>query len=131
IAKPGAHERHDFVPSRLWSDEVGLLGVQLDQLVLECRQLKKIVFFFYRFRWSPTLGAGSAGSNGIHIKFIEDAVLAGVTAFVDVSVIADPAEQLLYAALVFVRSGADVVVIGQSHPVPQGAKLGRDFIGEV
>ena len=39
--------------------------------------------------------------------------------------------QRLHALLVPVGGGADEVVVGQAHPVPERAELGGDFIGEL
>ena len=30
-----------------------------------------------------------------------------------------------------VRSGADVIIVGQAHSIPEGAEFRRDFIGEL
>ena len=57
--------------------------------------------------------------------------MAGVAAFVDVAVVADPLPQRLHTLLVPVGGGADEVVVGQSHPVPKRTELGGDFIGEL
>src|SRR6266446_4192579 len=39
--------------------------------------------------------------------------------------------QSLHALLVPVRRGADVVVVGQAHAIPESAELRRDFISEL
>ena len=63
--------------------------VQLQQPVGKCGKLEEIIFLFDRFGGTPAFGARRAGSNRIHVEFVEHAVLAGVVALVDVSVVPD------------------------------------------
>ena len=131
IAQAGAHERHHFVAPRFGTNEIRLAGVELQQLVLKCRELEEIILFFHRLRGTPAFGAGRAWSHDIHVELVEDAVLAGVAALVDVAFVAEHAPQRLHALLVFVGRGANEVVVGQAHPVPESAEFGGDFVGEL
>ena len=69
-------------------NEFRILGVQLQQFVLERRQLEEVIFFRDRFRRPSALGTWRAGADGIHVKFVKDAILAGVFALVDEAVLA-------------------------------------------
>src|SRR5208283_6189874 len=106
IAQSRAYERNHFVAARLGTDELRV-GVKLQQLVLKRRELKEIVFFLDRFRGATANRAGVAGFGAVHIEFIRETVLAGVTSFVDESLIANAPEQFLHALLVAVFGGAD------------------------
>ena len=52
-------------------------------------------------------------------------------AFVDIAGVRNALPQGLHALLVPRGSRADVVVVAEAHAVPEAAKLGRDFIGEL
>ena len=66
----------------------GLLVVELEQLVLEGRELEEVVLFADGFGDAPAVGAGRAGRR-VHIQLVGDAVLAGVGALVDESAVAE------------------------------------------
>src|SRR5439155_21824472 len=68
--------------------------------------------------------------SDFHVHLIEYAILPGIAIFIDISVVAKLFPKLLYATLVTVRSGSDVVVISDPHPVPQRAEFTGDFVGE-
>src|SRR5208283_5127674 len=77
---------------------------------------------------APASWAGIARLRAVHVQFVGDAVLPGIRAFVDVTVVANHAEEMLYAFLVPVFRGADEVVVRNPHPVPEFSELGRNFI---
>src|ERR1700675_752082 len=52
-------------------------------------------------------------------------------ALIDMAVILYAFPQSLYAPLVPVRRGADVIIVGQAHAIPERAEFRRDFIGEL
>src|SRR5260370_1133482 len=87
IAQAAAYEGEHFIAPRLGADEIGLLGVEADQLVLECRELEKIIFFLHRFRGAAAFRAGRTRADGINVEFVKYTILAGVVALVDVAVI--------------------------------------------
>ena len=130
IAQAAAHEREHFVAARLRADEIGLLGVEANQLVLERREFEVIVFFVDGFRGAAAIGAGSAGLR-IDVEFIGNAVLAGVSSLVDIAVIANLAPQRLHALLVARGGGADEIVVGQAHALPERTEFGGNFVGEL
>src|SRR4029077_17737590 len=66
ITQAAAHEREHFIAPRLGTDEVRLLGVKVDQLVLECRELEKIIFFLHCFSGAAALRAGRTRTDGIY-----------------------------------------------------------------
>ena len=68
--------------------EIWLLGIEADELVLECRELEVVVFFVDGFGGASAIGAGSAGLR-IDVELVEDAILAGVGSLIDVAVIAN------------------------------------------
>ena len=131
IAQSAADEREHFIAPRLGADEMGLLGVEADQLVLKCRELEKIIFFLHRFRGATALRAGRTRTDGIDVEFVKHAILAGVVALIDVAVILYAFPQSLHALLVPVRRGADVIIVGQAHAIPERTEFRRDFIGEL
>ena len=98
ITQSGAHERHHLVPPGLGANEIGLLGVQLQQLVLKRRKPEEVILFLHRFGRASALGAGRARSHRIHVEFVEHAILAGIGALVDVPVVTNAPEQFLHAA---------------------------------
>ena len=87
IAQSAADEREHFIAPRLGADEVRLVGVKANQLVLESRELEKIILFLHRFRGAAALRAGRTRTDGIDVEFVKHTILAGVVALVDVAVI--------------------------------------------
>ncbi len=71
-----------------------MLGVEFEQLVLERRELEEVIFFVDGFGDPSASRAGIAGLRAIDVELIGHAVLAGVGALVDESVVADYAEQV-------------------------------------
>ena len=67
IAQAAAHKRQHFVAPRFRTDEVWLLGVELDELVGEGGKFEVIIFFVNGFGRASAIGAGSAGADGIYI----------------------------------------------------------------
>ena len=65
-------------------------------------------------RGTPAFRTGRAWPDGIHVKFIVDAILAGVRTFVDIPVVANLPPQGLHALFVTIGGGPDVVVISQA-----------------
>ena len=126
-----SNKRDDFVATRLRTDEVRLRGVEVEQRFGECRKLEEVVLFFHGFGRASALRAGRAGADSVNVEFVEHAVLAGIAALVDVTVVADTPPQLLHAMYVAIGRGADVVVVGNAHPVPQASEFRRDFVGEL
>ena len=105
------------------------MTVELQQRLSEGRQFKKIILFFDRLSGAAAFRTGFTRTH-FHVHLIENAILAGVASLVDVSIVADAAPQFLHANLVTVGSCADVVVIGDAHPIPQRAEFGRDFVSK-
>src|SRR5437870_6475298 len=99
--------------------------------MFERRKLEEVVFLLHHFRRPPTLGAGRARPHGIYVQFVEYAILASVMSLVDIAVVADPPEERLYSLLVLIRGRANVIVVSQPDPVPKGAELGGNFVGEL
>ena len=60
------------------------------------RKFKKIILFGDRFRGAAAIGAWIAGFGVVDVQFVEDAILAGITALVDVAVLAAQFKQLCY-----------------------------------
>ena len=131
IAQPAAHKRQHLVPPRLRANKIRLLRVQLNQPLLKCRQLEKIILFLHRLRRPPALRARRSRPHRIHIQFVIHAILASVMALVDVARVRNPLPQRLHAALVPLRSRADKVVVREPHAVPQRAKFSRHFVGKL
>src|SRR5262249_2007921 len=105
------------------------IGIQLQQLVLKRRELEEIIFF------ANGLGNLSASRTRItrlrpiHIQLVRHAILPGESPLEDEPAVATQPEQMLNPLLVPLFSSADVVIIRNPHPLPQPAKLRRNFIG--
>ncbi len=81
--------------------------VEIEQLLRECRELEEVIFFRDRFGGASAIGTVVARLRIIHIQFIEDAVLAGVTAFIDEAVVQAALKQPLHRFVMFRIGGAD------------------------
>ncbi len=101
----------------------------LQQFVLKCGQFEEVVFFAYRFRRAAAVGAGCAGAC-FDVKLVKNAVLTRIRALIEITALFQYIPQFGHTALVALFRGADVVVVGQAHPVPQAAELGRNAIGK-
>src|SRR5581483_7604499 len=95
------------------------------------RRLEKVIFLLDAFRGASALRARRARPDCVHVKFVEYAVLACVMAFIDVAVVANLAEEFLPAALMPVRGGADEIIVGETHAVPQRAEFRGDFVRQL
>src|SRR5580658_3668402 len=107
-----------------------MLGVETDQLVLKCRELEVVILFVDGFGRTAAIGTGSARLR-IDVKLVENAVLAGVGSIVDISVVANLAPQRLHPLFVPLGGGADEIVVGQTHMIPEGTEFRGDLIGEL
>src|SRR5579859_6568647 len=128
IAQTALYEGNHLIAPRFWPDETWFLLVMRQQLVGEGRKLKVIVLFAGRLGRATAFGAGSAGTHGIDIKLVKDAVLARVCAFVDKTLVLDTLPQFLSAAFVARLGGADEVIVGDAHLVKQPAEFSRGFV---
>src|ERR1700722_11638175 len=81
-----------------------MLGVELDQLLLKCRELEIVILFLDGLGRAAAIWARSARLR-IDIKFIRNAILPGVGSFIDVTVVADFTPQRLHSLFVPVGSG--------------------------
>src|SRR5436853_6013382 len=126
VAQPAAHKRHHLVAPRVRTDEVWLCGIETEQLVLKRRELEEVVFFMNRLGGAPALRTGRAGADRIDVQLVVDAILSGVRALVDITIIANLPPKSLHTFLVPIRSGANVVVVGQAETIPYLADGGRD-----
>ena len=125
VLQPPAHKADHLAPRRLRPHESRIRLVKLQQLALEGRQLEEVVFFAHRLRHAPAIRARRP-RRPIHIQLVAHAVLSGIEAFVDVPPLAQRGKQMLHPALVSLLGRPDKVVVGQSQPVPQPAKLARN-----
>src|ERR1035437_9808850 len=82
------------------------------------------------FRRAAAIGEGSARLR-IDVEFIGNAVLAVVSSLVDIAVIANLAPQRLHALLVALGGGADEIVVGQAHALPERTEFAGNFVGEL
>ena len=131
IAQSAAHERDHLVAPRLGTNEVGMLGVILQQPLFHGRQLEEIIFLVNRFGRPPALGTRRARADDIDVELVEHAILAAVRTFVDVAALLQSGEHGLHAAHVPGLGGADEVVVGDLHAVPQTAELARDLVDKL
>src|SRR4029077_610026 len=127
IAQSAAHKRHHLIAPRFGTDELRV-GIKFEQLILKRRQLEEIILFLYGLGRSSAVRTGSARLRTIDIEFAGHAIVSGVSAFVDITVVANAAKQFLHALLMPVFCGADEVVVRDTHPLPQFAELRGDLI---
>ena len=104
------------------------IRVEFQQLVSKRRELEEVILFVNGFRDASASRAGITRLRAIDVEFVGDAILAGVSAFVDIAVVAQLAEQRLHALLVPIFGSADEVIVRNPHPLPQVPELGGDFI---
>jgi len=130
ILEAGFDEGDDFVAARLRPYEFWMGIVVFEQRALEGREFEEIVFLVDCLRDASAVRAGRTRRN-IDERFVGDTVLAGVGALVDISAVLQQREELRDSALVARLGGADKVVVGEAHAVPQSAELRRDLIGKL
>src|ERR1700727_48001 len=83
----------------------------------------------HRLRDPSASRAWIAGLRPIDVEFVRHAILPCICALVDVSVVANHAEQFLRALFVALFGRADEVIIRDAHPLPKIAKLRRNLVG--
>ena len=131
VAQAGAHERHHFVAASLRTDKFRMLLIMPQQFLFHRRQLEEIIFFAHRFGGTPALRTRRARPGIVHVQLVVHAILPGIAAFVDESFFLQAAEHPLHAAGVALFGGADKIVVGDAHGIPQRAILARDPRGEL
>ena len=119
IAQPAAHERNYLVASCLRPDEVGMLGVILQQPLFHRRQLEEIILFVNRLRRTTALRTGRPRSDHVDVELIEYAILAAIRALVNVAALLQAGEHGLHAAHVPRLGGTDEVVVGECSSGPR------------
>src|SRR5882762_6536740 len=127
IAQAATHERNHFITPRFGTDELWV-RIKFEQLILKSRQLEEIILFLHGLGRPSAVRTGSAWFCTINIEFVRDAILSGVSASVDVTVVANAAKQLLHAFLMPVFCGADEVVVRDTHPLPQFTEFRGDLV---
>ncbi len=95
------------------------------------RKLEEVVFFGDRFGGTAAIGTVVARLGIVHIELVEDAILAGVAAFVDVAVVQAALEQPLHCFVVLRVGGADEGIVLKAQRVPLTPELGGDGVGEL
>src|SRR6185437_13940179 len=103
---------------------------ELDQRLLEGAELEEKVFFGDGFEEASAVGAGRA-RGCVDEGLVGDAVGTCVGVEVNVAALEERGEELLNTSGVARLRGADVVVVGETHAVPQRAELRRDLVGEL
>ncbi len=103
----------------------GCVFVEFEQLVREGRELEEVILFGDGFGGAAAIGAGVAGLGVVDIEVVEDAVLAGVAAFIDIAVLAAALEQILHHARVARIGGALKVVDLEAEQSPTAAGIRR------
>jgi hypothetical protein len=92
VAQTAFDESQHLVAPGLRPDEIGVLLVVFQQAVAERRELEKVVLLGDSFGGAAAIGARIAGPGVAHVQLIEDAVLPGVGAFLNVAVLLAPQE---------------------------------------
>src|SRR5205807_9931934 len=114
IAQAATDEGNHFIAPCLWTDELWV-RIKFEQLILKSRQLEEIILLLYGLGRPSAVRTGSARFRTIHIELVGHAILSGVSAFVDVTVVTNAAKQFLHALLMPVFCGADEVVVRDTH----------------
>src|SRR6266853_6553127 len=127
IAQSATHKRNHFIAPRFRTDELWV-GIKFEQLILKSRQLEEIILFLYGLGRPSAVRTGSARLRTIHIELVGHAILSGVSAFVDVTVVTNTAKQFLHALLMPVFCGADEVVVRDTHALPQFTEFRGDLV---
>ena len=98
---------------------------------MKCRELEEIILFGDGFGGAAAIGTRIAGLGVVDVELVEDAVLAGVAAFIDVAVLAAALEQILHHVGVMVAvGGALEAVDAQAEHLPLVAEFVGDDVGE-
>ena len=131
-----AEEAEDFVAAGFGGDEE-LRGFavwagfdEVEERELEGGEAEVVVGFGDGFGDAAAVRTADAG-GAVDVSLVGDAVLAGVGRKVDVAAVLEGLEEVLDALLVTEFGGADEVVVGDAHAVPQGVERGGDPVGEL
>ena len=130
IVEALAQEGDDFVAARFGLEKFGVRFVKFQQAAGEGRKLEEEVLFGDGLGGPAAIGAGIAGLGVIDVEIVEDAVLAGVRAFIDVAVIAATLEQVIDHARVFGAGGALEVIDLEAERLPLVFELAGDDVAE-
>ncbi len=122
-------EAQDFVFTDFGLDGQFAAFDEVDELALVAGEAEEIVFFGDGFGGLAVWADGAWGAFDEHL--LAYGVLAGVGAEVDGVAVAEELEELLDALDVAGLGGADVVVVGDAHAVPEGLEAGGDLVGEL
>ena len=125
------HERDHFIAARFRADEFGIVFVELEQPLLERRKLEVEILLGDGFGGASAIRAGIARLGFVDVQLIEDAILAGVVALVDVAAFDAAVEQILDNFGVLGIGGALETVDLQVERLPLLAEFVRDEIGEL
>lgn len=118
-----------FLCPRLRFDEVGVAFDIFNKSggVLAC--LKEIGLLFCHFYGSAAVGAFSVHKLGGCVEgFAGDAVPALVFVFVDIPLLIQPLENMLYGLFVLRVGGADEIVVGGIHFIPNAPDNARHAV---
>src|SRR5579864_9431719 len=126
ILQPALHKTQNFVSPALGTNEVGISGVKIKQLLLKSGKLEKIIFFGDGLRRASAIGAGIARA-GIHdVGIVVHAILPGVMSFLNVAIFSAAFEEPLHRPVMSLIGGADEFLSGDSQIVPEPPPLRRD-----
>ena len=109
----------------------GCSSYSCEQLVLKRRELEEVVLFGDGLGRAAAIGARIAGLGVVDVQFVEDAVLAGVGALVDIAVLQASIEQILNHFGMLRAGGALEEVDIQVERLPLLAELVRNEVREL
>ncbi len=130
VLEAAADEAEDFVAFGIRLNETGIGFVMREEFFGEGGELEEVVFLGNGFGGAAAVGAGIAGFGVVDVEFVEDAVLAGVGAFIDVAGVEAALEEPADGFVVAGFGGADEVVVLDADAVPEGAVFVGDDGGE-
>ncbi len=129
IAEAPFNKAENFVAAGFGLDEIGMLGVPIEERLLECGELEIEIGFRDGFRGTSAIGTVLAGLN-VNVGIVVNAVLAGVVAGVDETIVAALLEKPLDGVRVFQVRGADKFIALDAEFIPESTPLGGHFRDE-
>src|SRR5258705_5645437 len=117
IAEAAFDEAENFVAARLGLDEIRMLGIPIEKRLLECRELEIEIGLGNGFRGTAAIRAVLARFH-VDVGIVVNAVLAGVVAGVDETIVAALLEKPLNGVRVFQIGSADKFVALDAEFVP-------------
>ena len=133
ILQPHAQEADDFVVTHLRLDRVGVLLIELEQLIGIGRRAQEVALLLHLFERTVAVGAGMvlalAGLG--HVRLARHAVPALVRSLINIALVEQLFEDRLYSLDVTLLRRADEVVVRRVDQRQQITEVLRQQVGEM